>query len=177
MIKDKILEYKDIKKKIDLLRKQNKKIVFTNGCFDIIHSGHVLMLEECKKYGDILIVAINSDNSVKLNKGDNRPIVPMLERMTIIAALEFVDYVFCFEEENPFRYIKDLKPDVYIKGGDYNVENMVGKGIGYNEIKDYCKDIKLINFKKNISTTDIIDKVLKVYGSDNKDDRRSKKNC
>ena len=108
MIKEKILEYKDAKKKINLLKKQNKKIVFTNGCFDIIHSGHVMMLEECKKYGDILVVAVNSDYSVKLNKGDNRPIVPILERMTVIAALESVDYVFSFDEETPFRYIKEL---------------------------------------------------------------------
>jgi D-beta-D-heptose 7-phosphate kinase/D-beta-D-heptose 1-phosphate adenosyltransferase len=176
MIKDKIFDYKDIKKKIDKLKRQNKKIVFTNGCFDIIHSGHALMLQECKKYGDILIVAINSDYSVKLNKGDSRPIIPILERMTLISAFEFVDYVFCFNEENPLRYIEELKPDVYIKGGDYNINNIVGKGIGYNEIKDYCKSIKLISLKNNISTTDIIDKILKVYGSDN-NDRRSKKNC
>ena len=171
MISNKILEYKDIKKKVSSLKKQNKKIVFTNGCFDVIHSGHVLMLEECKKYGDILIVAVNSDQSVKLNKGDNRPIVPLSERMTTVAALESVDYVFCFDEETPFKYIKELKPDTYIKGGDYNINNLVGKGIGYNEIKDYCKDIKLINLKNNISTTNIIDKILKVYGSDNKNDR------
>lgn len=163
MIKEKIVQYDELKDKLKACRECGKKIVLTNGCFDLIHSGHVKMLEMCKTYGDILIVAINSDSSIKLNKGENRPILPLDERETIISALNSVDYVYPFDEKTPFRYIKELKPDVYIKGGDYNMDNLVGENIGYNEIRDYCGDIKLIDICGDISTTDIIDKIMNIY--------------
>ncbi len=107
-------------------RAKGLKIVFTNGCFDLIHIGHIRYLTECKKAGDILIVGLNTDKSVKLNKGDLRPVVPYDERAEILANLEIVDFVVPFEEKTPLNLIKLLKPDFLIKGGDYSVDTIVG---------------------------------------------------
>ena len=108
------------------LKGSGQKLVFTNGCFDILHLGHVDYLERARKLGDALLVAVNDDVSVKALKGDSRPINDVYARMRVLAALEFVDYVIEFGQETPFELIKQLKPDVLVKGGDYKVQEIVG---------------------------------------------------
>ncbi|MCB1196653.1 D-glycero-beta-D-manno-heptose 1-phosphate adenylyltransferase [bacterium] len=106
---------------------KNKKVVFTNGCFDLLHIGHVIYLQECKKHGDILIIGLNTDDSMRAIKGQSRPLVPLEDRAGILAALECVDYVIPFSQSTPKELIDTLKPDVLIKGGDYKLGDIVGK--------------------------------------------------
>ena len=136
--------------KIYLNNNNNKKVVFTNGCFDILHSGHVKYLEEAKSYGDILIVGLNSDNSVKNIKGSSRPINNASDRATILAALSCVDVVIEFEEDTPYNLIKTVKPDILVKGGDYKDKTIVGS--------DIAKETRLVKFVDGKSTTKIIKK-------------------
>ncbi|MBK6363533.1 MAG: D-glycero-beta-D-manno-heptose 1-phosphate adenylyltransferase [Saprospiraceae bacterium] len=121
--------YSDISELISTLEKvknKKQKIVFTNGCFDILHKGHVIYLEEAKNLGDFLIVALNSDLSVKNLKGESRPIVDEKGRMAVLAALECVDAVLLFDEETPINLIKKINPDILVKGGDYPIHTIVG---------------------------------------------------
>ncbi len=148
MYLNKIYQASTINNFIKNIKSKNKKIVFTNGCFDILHVGHVRYLFEAKKLGDFLIVAINSDESVKKLKGNSRPIVPENDRLEIIAALEFVDCVIMFKEETPYNIISLIKPDVLVKGGDYKKEDIVG-----NDIVPKVVTIPLVEGK---STTNIL---------------------
>ncbi len=141
------------------LREEKKKVVFTNGCFDILHAGHVDYLNKAKACGDILIVALNSDSSVKKIKGENRPIVPEQERAFILSALKAVDYVTLFDEETPHEIISKLIPDVLIKGADWAIENIVGRDV----VVANGGEVKTIEFVNNQSTTNIIKEVLKRY--------------
>ncbi len=118
MIKDKIIDINEIESLCNLQRKYNKKIITTNGCFDIVHSGHALFLEKCKSYGDFLIVGINSDESTKLIKGENRPINNQNERATIIASMQAVDAVTIFSQTDPIDFLNKVKPHFHIKGGN-----------------------------------------------------------
>lgn len=111
------------------LRKQAKEVVFTNGCFDILHRGHIECLRKAKSFGDVLIVGLNSDSSVRKIKGEKRPILPQGDRAEILASLEMVDYVVIFREETPQKLITSLVPDVLAKGGDYKKEEIVGRDI------------------------------------------------
>ena len=144
---------------LDTLRKKGKKVVFTNGCFDILHVGHVRYLKEAKGYGDILIVAVNSDSSVKTIKGDKRPIVSQSERAEVVAALEMVDYVTMFDEDTPYNVIKKLQPDVLIKGGDWTIDRIVGRDI----VEARGGKVIAIPFIKGASTTGIVERVLERY--------------
>src|ERR687888_156772 len=110
-------------------RANGKNIVFTNGCFDLLHRGHVHVLREAKACGDILIVGVNSDRSVKMIKGPNRPVLPERDRVDLIAAMEMVDYVVLFDETDPYKIIESLKPDVLAKGGDWSAEKISGSNI------------------------------------------------
>ena len=132
---------------------EGKKIVFTNGCFDLLHVGHLHVLREAKKLGDILIVALNSDSSVKRIKGVGRPIVPESERAELIAALEMVDYVTLFDEPDPQNVIQELKPDVLAKGGDWAADKIIGREF----VESYGGKVAVIGYLKDHSTTDIID--------------------
>lgn len=114
---------------LDDLRKDGNTIVFTNGCFDIIHAGHVYYLAEAAKHGDCLVIGLNSDSSVKKLKGDSRPVNNEEDRAMVLSALRFVDYVTVFDEETPYELIKLLKPDVLVKGGDYTFDTIVGADI------------------------------------------------
>ncbi|MHB1661628.1 MAG: D-glycero-beta-D-manno-heptose 1-phosphate adenylyltransferase, partial [bacterium] len=125
----KIIEFNEIKKEISELRKESKKIVFTNGCFDIIHAGHVGYLNKAKALGDILVVGINSDKSVKRLKGESRPVINEKDRAYILANLKPVDYVVIFDEDTPYILIKEIIPDILVKGGDYEGKNVVGRDI------------------------------------------------
>ena len=155
MIKDKTKTLPALKRIITRLRKRRKKIVFTNGCFDIIHLGHVTYLEKAKKSGDILIVGLNSDRSVKQLKGDSRPLLSQSERAALLSALESVDYVVIFNEDNPYKLISELNPDVLVKGGDW------GKGtiIGADFVKSRGGKVKRINYLKGYSVTKLIKKL------------------
>jgi len=139
--------------------RKGKKVVFTNGCFDILHAGHVHYLNECKKYGDILIVGINSDNSVKRLKGEKRPLLPLEMRAYVLSNLCAVDYVVPFEEDTPYNLIKAIKPDILIKGGDWLLDQIVGKDI----VESYGGTVLTIPFRYNISTTKIIEEIKKRF--------------
>jgi D-beta-D-heptose 7-phosphate kinase/D-beta-D-heptose 1-phosphate adenosyltransferase len=130
----------------------NKKIIFTNGCFDILHLGHVKYLEKAKSFGDTLIVGLNSDNSVRRLKGESRPIKDEYDRAYILASLEVVDYVVLFDEDTPYNLIKAIKPDILVKGGDYQNKSIVGS--------DIAKEVRLVEFVDGKSTTTIINKIL-----------------
>lgn len=158
MLKEKIKNLNALKKIVSNLKKIRKKIVFTNGCFDLLHYGHVKYLEEAKKRGNVLIVAVNSDASVKKIKGKNRPIVNEKDRVSLIAALESVDYVVIFNEETPLKVIKALKPDVIVKGADWNKKNIVGKDF----ILSYGGRVSIIKLIKGRSTTNLIKKIAKI---------------
>lgn len=134
-----------------------KKIVFTNGCFDILHLGHIDYLSKSKELGDILIVALNSDQSIKNIKGTQRPINNQYMRSMILASLFFVDIVIIFNEDTPEKLIKIIKPDILVKGGDYNIDTIVGGDI----VKSYGGEIKIINYVEGYSTTNIINKINK----------------
>lgn len=153
----KIKDIRDLKKALEKKRGSGNKIVFTNGCFDILHIGHVRYLEEAKKLGDILVVAINSDSSVRGIKGEGRPIVPQDERGRILAALEFVDYVTIFDEPDPYSIIKELQPDILVKGGDWGKEAIVGRDI----VEARGGKVHSIPIVEGVSTSRIIDKILK----------------
>jgi D-beta-D-heptose 7-phosphate kinase/D-beta-D-heptose 1-phosphate adenosyltransferase len=135
------------------LKARGKKIIFTNGCFDILHAGHVRYLETAKSYGDILILGLNSDQSVTALKGEGRPINIQLDRAYILAALEAVDYVVVFDEDTPYDLIKAVKPHVLVKGGDYEGKDVVGQ--------DIADELKLVQFVDGKSTTKTIEKIQK----------------
>lgn len=145
---NKRVSYKNIKRIVESLRKKGKKIVFTNGCFDIIHAGHIKLLKESKKLGDILIVGLNSDQSIRRLKGSSRPINKLSDRVEVLSAIEYVDYVVVFNEDTPYNLIKSIKPDYLVKGSDYKVEEVVGR--------EFAKKVVLIKLLKDRSTTNII---------------------
>jgi rfaE bifunctional protein nucleotidyltransferase chain/domain len=130
-------------------------VVFTNGCFDLLHRGHVYLLREAKALGDLLIVAINSDTSVKAIKGPDRPILPETDRVELIAAMEMVDYVVLFEEPDPYNIIVALRPKVLVKGGDWSSEEIIGADI----VRGDGGEIAVLPYLKGFSTTEIIEKV------------------
>jgi D-beta-D-heptose 7-phosphate kinase/D-beta-D-heptose 1-phosphate adenosyltransferase len=152
MIREKILTPKALQTKLKRLRR--KKIVFTNGCFDILHAGHVTYLERARKLGDILIVALNTDASTQRLKGPSRPINPLSDRAKVIAALESVSYVTWFDEETPLKLIESILPDFLIKGGDYEIRKIVG----YDAVVKNGGKVKTIPFLEGRSTTKIIEK-------------------
>lgn len=135
---------------------RNKKIVFTNGCFDLLHTGHIRYLQETAKQGDVLVVGLNSDSSVRRLKGAERPINNEQDRAELLCALEFIDYVTIFEEDTPYELIKKIQPDVLVKGGDYNEDNVVGTDI----VKANGGKLVLVPFVEGKSTTNIVNKIL-----------------
>ena len=150
-------EIKLIRKK---LKDENKKVVFTNGCFDLIHAGHVDYLSKARNLGDVLIVGLNSDASVTRIKGEKRPILLEAERAFVISNLKPVDYVTIFEEDTPGRLIDELIPDILVKGADWAIENIVGRDI----VEANGGEVKTINFVNNQSTSKIINSILDKYG-------------
>jgi D-beta-D-heptose 7-phosphate kinase / D-beta-D-heptose 1-phosphate adenosyltransferase len=150
-IESHIKTFEEIEQTVKRLKKQNKKIVFKNGCFDILHKGHVQYLDKAKSFGDVLILGLNSDASVGALKGPNRPINSENDRGYILAALESVDYVVIFKEDIPLNLIKIVQPDVLVKGGDYEGQKVVGSEI--------AKELKLVQFVDGKSTTKTIEKI------------------
>jgi rfaE bifunctional protein nucleotidyltransferase chain/domain len=158
---NKILEREALRNKLEELRNKGKKIAFTNGCFDILHVGHVRYLREAKKTADVLVLALNSDSSVRSLKGEEKPLIPENERAEILAALEFIDFVTIFEELTPLELINYLKPDILIKGGDWPEEKVVGR----EEVKKWGGRVAIIPEVEGKSTTNIVEKIKKLYYS------------
>jgi len=137
-----------------LKKRGRKKVVFTNGCFDILHAGHVTYLERARKLGDLLVVALNTDASTARLKGPTRPVNPLEDRMRVVAALESASFVTFFDDDTPLELIRLLKPDVLVKGGDYRVKKIVG----YAEVKATGGKTKVLPFLEGRSTSNIIKK-------------------
>jgi rfaE bifunctional protein nucleotidyltransferase chain/domain len=154
--KQKILPLASLLRTIAQLRRSKKKIAFTNGCFDILHIGHVSYLEEAKKKGDVLVVGLNSDKSVQKIKGPKRPIVPEKERAFVLGGLASVDYVVLFNEDTPQKLIEKIKPNVMVKGADWKGKEVAGADF----VKSYGGKMELIKFIPNHSSTDIIKTIL-----------------
>jgi D-beta-D-heptose 7-phosphate kinase/D-beta-D-heptose 1-phosphate adenosyltransferase len=153
----KIKKLADLKKICDRLRRKGKKIVFTNGCFDIIHYGHVMYLEKAKAIGECLIVALNSDRSVRKIKGENRPINNETDRSKVLAGLESVDYVVIFSENDPLTVIKALRPDILVKGSDWKSKVIVGADF----VKSQGGKVATIPLARGRSTSNLIKKIAK----------------
>lgn len=141
------------------LRSENKKVVFTNGCFDILHAGHIDYLSKSKKLGDILIVGVNSDSSIKRIKGDKRPIMNEVERAYILSNLKPVDYVILFDENTPAEIINQIIPDILVKGADWEIAKIIGREV----VEKNGGEVKTITFVNDVSTSKIIDIILKRY--------------
>ncbi|MDO8281886.1 MAG: adenylyltransferase/cytidyltransferase family protein [Thermodesulfovibrionia bacterium] len=146
----KVVNREHLKDIVSKLKDEGKKIVFTNGCFDILHVGHARLLSEAKEFGDILIVGLNSDKSVSHLK-PGRPIVPLEQRAELLAAFSAVDYVTSFHEATPYNLIKELKPDVLVKGKDWSKQEIVGS--------ELVKEVKTVHYVPGISTTEIIKRI------------------
>lgn len=156
MSRNKIIDRSRIRAIIADARGKGKKVVFTNGCFDLIHAGHVRYLSEAKALGDLLVIGLNSDASVSSIK-PGRPFTPEDQRAEVLSALESVDYVVLFHEETPYELIKEVRPDILVKGADWKVEDIVGN--------DIVKEVKTIPFVEGISTTAIIKKIQAEYNT------------
>jgi rfaE bifunctional protein nucleotidyltransferase chain/domain len=144
---------------LGILQATGKKIVFTNGCFDLIHTGHTRYLAKAKSLGDILLVAVNSDSSVRTIKGEKRPINTQAERAENLAALEAVDFVTIFDEPDPQKIISELQPDVLVKGGDWPVEKIIGRDV----VEARGGEVISVGYIEGASTTGIIEKIVKKY--------------
>jgi len=144
---------------IEKEKARGRRVVFTNGCFDLLHVGHVKYLQKARSFGDMLILGLNSDDSIRRLKGNKRPLIGEDERAHILAALDCVDYVLIFADDTPLRIISALKPDVLVKGGDYTLEGVVGRDI----VEAYGGRVELVSFVDGKSTTNIIEKILQSY--------------
>ena len=163
---NKILSRNDLRERVAQLKGGGKRIVFTNGCFDILHIGHVRYLEEAKGLGDILVLGLNSDASVRSIKGPLRPVVSQDERAYIMASLEVVDYVTIFDEETPLTLIEDIAPDILVKGGDWTPDTVVGRET-VTQQGGRVVIIPQISERSTgtaASTTGVIDRILRTYG-------------
>lgn len=158
-MKNKIVQLEELQTILKTYKKQNKKIVSTSGCFDLLHMGHIRYLEEAAAYGDCLVVLLNTDQSVQKLKGTQRPIVPQEERAYVLASLEMIDYVCLFEEETPCSMIGKIQPDFFIKGGDY-------QGMYIPEmdaVRSYGGRVEYVHLAEGYSTTDMIHKIIEIY--------------
>jgi len=154
-VRGKIKSAEELKAVVAGAKTEGKKVVFTNGCFDLLHRGHLHLLREAKKLGDILIVAINNDLSVKKIKGPKRPILPEADRAELIGALEMVDYVTLFDEADPYRLIKQLQPDVLVKGGDWTREKIIGGDV----VEKAGGRVVAVPYLEGYSTTEMIERM------------------
>jgi D-beta-D-heptose 7-phosphate kinase/D-beta-D-heptose 1-phosphate adenosyltransferase len=148
-----IVNWNELKQHVERLKTEGKKLVFTNGCFDIIHAGHIRYLQEAKALGDVLIIGLNSDKSVSAIK-PGRPVNPQDQRAEVLSSLEMVDYVTLFDEETPYELIKLLQPDILVKGGDWKKEDIVGS--------DIAGETFSLPYIQGISTTEIIERIKKL---------------
>ena len=159
-MRSKILKLSDLVKVLESLREAGKRIVFTNGCFDILHAGHVRYLAAARSKGDVLVLGLNSDVSVKSIKPENRPIVSQDQRAEVLAGLACVDYITIFDEPDPLALIQTIKPDVLIKGADWKETEIIGSDV----VKLYGGKVIRIEVVPGISTSRIIQRILELYG-------------
>ena len=157
-----VLELEELKKLVSLAKSTGKTVVFTNGCFDLIHGGHIEFLQKAKSLGDLLVIGLNSDRSVRSLKGDGRPIKSETERANILSALKYVDYITIFDEETPEHLIGEIRPDILVKGDDYNIDEVVGREI----VEGYGARVELIPIVKGLSTTNTVDQILEKHRVD-----------
>lgn len=160
MSREKIRNRAAMRKERDRLRQEGLKLVFTNGCFDLLHAGHVRYLEEARALGDRLLVAVNADETVAALKGRGRPLVPLDERMEILAALQSVDYVTDFAEETPAEIVRALVPDVLVKGGDWTKDKIVGR----DTVEAAGGTVHSLPFASGFSTTHLLERILERMG-------------
>jgi rfaE bifunctional protein nucleotidyltransferase chain/domain len=158
-MKEKIRERKDLRRIIKDLKKKGKRIVFTNGCFDILHLGHIRYLEDAKSLGDILVVGVNSDHSVRILKGPERPILPEMERAEILSGFWCVDYITIFNEPTPLELISSLQPHILVKGGDWTKETTVGREV----VERMGGEVVILPFIEGSSTSNLVETILKRY--------------
>ena len=158
-MKQKIKEKKELLRIIKNLKAKGSRIVFTNGCFDLLHIGHIRYLEKAKTLGDILVIGVNSDSSVRKIKGPKRPVLAVKERTEILSGLECVDYITIFDEIDPLKLITFLKPNVLAKGGDWTKEQIVGREV----VERSGGKVVIIPFIKGASTSNLIETILKRY--------------
>ncbi|MFO7843733.1 MAG: D-glycero-beta-D-manno-heptose 1-phosphate adenylyltransferase [Bacteroidales bacterium] len=157
VIQSKIIDIDQLDSKLAYWNFKNQKIVFTNGCFDILHRGHIEYLAQAANFGDILMIGLNTDDSVRKLKGDSRPVQDQYARALLLASLHFVHVVVYFDEDTPYDLIKKVQPDILIKGSDYHVEDIVG----YDIVMQKGGEVKTIDFIPGYSTTSIIEKLKK----------------
>lgn len=155
---DKFLDTPALESLVDLMRTNKQSIVFTNGCFDLLHPGHIDYLQKAKTLGDVLIVALNSDDSVRQIKGESRPVNSLNDRIAMLAALECVDFVTSFQEDTPYYLIDAIKPDILVKGGDYTKDEIVGADI----VEDNGGELKILDFLPGYSSSDLIKRIQKL---------------
>jgi D-beta-D-heptose 7-phosphate kinase/D-beta-D-heptose 1-phosphate adenosyltransferase len=155
----KILLLDQLRRERERLRRAGNRVVFTNGCFDLLHPGHVSYLQEARRLGDALIVALNSDRSVRELKGENRPILDQNERSVVMAALACVDYVTIFDDPTPREVVAALLPDVLVKGGDWGVDRIVGR----EEVEAAGGKVLSLPFVEGCSTSDVIERIVRRY--------------
>ena len=158
----KIKNIKAIKSIVARLRTRRKKVVFTNGCFDILHVGHIRYLRKARSLGDILVVGLNTDRSVREIKGEKRPIMPEKERAEVLAALEFVDYVVLFDEPDPFSLIEEVKPTILVKGADWPKDKIIGRDV----VEKAGGRVVRIPLVPGASSTGVIEKIIQAYCRD-----------
>lgn len=159
ILKNKIIETEQLTSLLALLRFQEKKIVFTNGCFDILHRGHIEYLSKAADLGDILILGLNTDPSVRRIKGESRPINDQESRAIVLAAIHFIDYIVLFDEDTPYNLIQTIQPDILVKGKDYLAEDIVG----YDIVTAKGGKVETIDLVEGFSTTKMIEKI-KLFG-------------
>lgn len=155
----KVVDRVDLAALLADLKAEGKRVVFTNGCFDLLHAGHVRYLREAASLGDILVIGLNGDDSVRSFKDPGRPILPEADRAELLAALEMVDYVVIFEETTAEAIVDQLRPDIYVKGGDYRPESLPEARV----VESYGGQVKLVSYHESRSTSGIIQKILESY--------------
>jgi D-beta-D-heptose 7-phosphate kinase/D-beta-D-heptose 1-phosphate adenosyltransferase len=158
-MKEKIKEKEDLRRIIEDLKAKGRRIVFTNGCFDLLHIGHIRYLEDAKSLGDILVAGVNSDQSIRGLKGNNRPILPQEERTEILSSLGCVDYITVFDEADPLELISFLQPHILVKGGDWAKETIVGREV----VERSGGKVVILPFVEGASTSNLIETILKRY--------------
>lgn len=156
---EKIKKLAELKLIVHQLKQQGKTVVFTNGCFDILHVGHVRLFQEAKALADILIVAVNSDASVRAIKGAGRPFVPAEQRAEVVAALASVDYVIIFDERDPLRIISEVMPQVLVKGGDWTIETIIGREV----VEKAGGTVIALPFIDGVSSTSIVQRIINTH--------------
>ena len=154
---NKFCSLKQITQIVRNLQKKGKKVVFTNGCFDLIHVGHVSLFQKAKSLGDVLIVAINSDKSLANIKGPKRPLVCQKDRVKVLSALQAIDYIIIFSQNTPYEILKQIKPDILVKGADYKIKDIIGR--------EFVKKVYRYPFIKGKSTTNLIKLIVERYGN------------